>query len=853
MIDFKIHVSGTGCPIFYVRDVTLYDVDNTRSEWIQLLLVRSTADGALKKLDYTNPTSLWTLNATSLGLANTDVNIIDVYAIPTYSADPSLTFATGNVVGDNSGSTLKIYVAGEGSVWGTWGTWTDITPTGSNDATIEAALIAGLLTVYPGNTQLKSTSMIARTCAAPTAPTNLSPITSATGVSLNPVLSWDAVAGATSYHIYFGETSTPYYASTSETTYQLSGLDDDTEYGWYVLAVNDYGASEAPSALTFTTSAALNSVPLSPSGLTSLKKPTFVWVNVDEDIQNRLLIIEKLISGAYAHFHSNAGIAPSAESYALPVNLDMGETYRWKLVNQNIDGEFINNNNWLVFNTQGITDTTLACPSYTAPTNGSTWNVGIAFYFQWTTVIGAISYYLYIFDADPSSETANIVHNATISSNYYLYTPTSSGTFYWFIDASDGTNSSDSCTVYSFTVQATTFAGCPTYTIPAASVGGVLDELSTSFTLTYTPDAITTHMRVYIKDPNDNIVYDGGKITVSGVQTAAVSGLQYGTIYTAYYIPWSNGQIGQDCFCQFITEEEPVPSCPTTLVIGDVTLVGGVNSVSARGLLTWTAMAGATGYYIYVGKTASTMQLIKFVGGTTLEYQLSLEYGITYYIRVSAYNAAGENQTCTTYQLLTTALVADTPATCKFLLKKLSCYNYRLTVNDTFDEDTLIDYTITTYDGTAVSTGTVSSDTGYIDITLPTTDNVYLLSIDATPSVCYSIYEFCGIESCMENLIRVLICSDVETCQDALEDLIGTGTSLNCGELTTEQYEEFRNALNKIKTLYDAILQMVNMERVRYLGVYDCTVERTDYLSRVGKLIKILNYYSTNCGICYDL
>jgi hypothetical protein len=119
--------------------------------------------------------------------------------------------------------------------------------------------------------------------SVPPKPVNPSPATGATGVSLNPVLSWGAATGATSYDVYFGTTSTSLVATVTGTTYSPGTLAANTVYNWGVVAKNSAG-SNSSAGWTFTTGAAAVPLPAAPanpnpaSGATGVNlTPTLSW------------------------------------------------------------------------------------------------------------------------------------------------------------------------------------------------------------------------------------------------------------------------------------------------------------------------------------------------------------------------------------------------------------------------------------------------------------------------------------------------------------------------------------------------------------------------------------------------
>jgi subtilisin-like proprotein convertase family protein len=91
---------------------------------------------------------------------------------------------------------------------------------------------------------------------APAAPTLVSPSNGASGVSTSPTLTWNAVAGATSYLVQVDDNadfSSPEFSATvAVTSAAATGLATDTLYHWRVTANNTCGGT-ASTVFTFST------------------------------------------------------------------------------------------------------------------------------------------------------------------------------------------------------------------------------------------------------------------------------------------------------------------------------------------------------------------------------------------------------------------------------------------------------------------------------------------------------------------------------------------------------------------------------------------------------------------------
>lgn len=94
--------------------------------------------------------------------------------------------------------------------------------------------------------------------APPAAPILTSPADSATGISTNPTLVWNPSDGATSYGLQvstLSNFSTTVIDESEVTTnsFQVTGLEDSTQYFWRVKATNEGGTSDWSTVWSFKT------------------------------------------------------------------------------------------------------------------------------------------------------------------------------------------------------------------------------------------------------------------------------------------------------------------------------------------------------------------------------------------------------------------------------------------------------------------------------------------------------------------------------------------------------------------------------------------------------------------------
>ena len=104
--------------------------------------------------------------------------------------------------------------------------------------------------------------------SAPPAVTIFSPGQGATGVSVNSLLTWGAVSGATSYDVYLGTSvSPPFVTNTAGTSYSPGTMNPNTTYYWFVTSKNAFGSTQSFLWFFTTGSAAACSFNLSSQGV----------------------------------------------------------------------------------------------------------------------------------------------------------------------------------------------------------------------------------------------------------------------------------------------------------------------------------------------------------------------------------------------------------------------------------------------------------------------------------------------------------------------------------------------------------------------------------------------------------
>ncbi|MGA2916665.1 MAG: metallophosphoesterase [Sedimentisphaerales bacterium] len=178
---------------------------------------------------------------------------------------------------------------------------------------------------------------------------NPSPASGATGVVVNPTLSWSAGYGATSHNVYFGTTNPPAsIGNQTAVTYNPSTLANSTVYYWRIDEVGGSGTVTG-DLWSFTTAAngpEFTFVQASDPqmGWTQCGNSDYLWgttiskINtIDPDfliVTGDLVNTSSSDSQATTYLNYAASLNPAIERYQLPGNHDIGDTpkssnYSW--------------------------------------------------------------------------------------------------------------------------------------------------------------------------------------------------------------------------------------------------------------------------------------------------------------------------------------------------------------------------------------------------------------------------------------------------------------------------------------------------------------------------------------------
>ena len=255
---YSVAFSGSG--ILYATDGSaLYSIDpltavatfiGSLGPDVQALsggvgVIRFDASGDLIVVAY-NQANIAGVDVSELWTVNLSTGAAAYLATPLDSnGNPLIDLVPGLVSGTLYGTATQAQSCGT-NCYETTGVYT-YSLASLTSATALASVFEPFVPVFGANAPSPSGSSL------PGPVTVFSPAQDARGVSITPILNWGAAAGATSYDLYFGTSTTPpFVTTTANLSYIPSALEPNTTYYWYLVSKNAAGST--PSVIwSFTT------------------------------------------------------------------------------------------------------------------------------------------------------------------------------------------------------------------------------------------------------------------------------------------------------------------------------------------------------------------------------------------------------------------------------------------------------------------------------------------------------------------------------------------------------------------------------------------------------------------------
>jgi hypothetical protein len=471
----------------------------------------------------------------------------------------------------------------------------------------------------------------------PAPPTLASPSNGATGVSTAPTVTWNASSGATSYHLQVSENST--FSTTivnqsgiTGTSYDVTGLSNNTPYYWMVNATNASGTSSYSTAWGFTTAGLTSppaptlSSPLSGSMGVSTN-PTLNWNASTGATSYRLQV------STSPNFTSTAvnqsGITET--SYDV-TGLGNGTLYYWRVNATNAGGTSAYSTRWSFTTTVAAPST----PTLSSPVNGAT-NVSASPTINWNASSGATSYQLQV--STNSSFSTTVVSQSEITGTSYGVTGLADGTtYYWRVNATSAGGTSTYSASWSFTTSAGggNLPAAPTLASPLNGATGI----SPSPTFTWNASSGATSYQLQVSRSSSFSTIDISQSGITGT-SYGVAGLADGTTYY-WRMNATNGASTSPYSDIWSLTTTIIPLAPVAAP-ALASPEDGATSISADPTLSWNAASGAISYQLQVSASASFRATVVNRGGISETWiRLSgLSRNTTHYWRVCANYGAG--------------------------------------------------------------------------------------------------------------------------------------------------------------------------------------------------------------------
>jgi hypothetical protein len=283
----------------------------------------------------------------------------------------------------------------------------------------------------------------------PLTPVLLTPENTSTDVPLNVTATWQASSGADSYRIQVSIVSD--FSSTvinvgniTNTSYQLTGLENSTLYYWRVNATNESGTSGWSSVWTFETIIAIPGVPALVSPVDKAEgvstKPLMNWNLANRADTYRLQV------AADSAFNSLLldVVDIDSTSYQITDELSAFATYYWRVNAKNVGGT----SDWSSIYSFTTGQAFPVAPTLVSPSDGGTDVVNALM--LWNAVPTASHYRIQVSRSQNFATT--VVDNASITNTFFEATNLEKYTqYYWRVRAISDVGAGDWSVIWSYT------------------------------------------------------------------------------------------------------------------------------------------------------------------------------------------------------------------------------------------------------------------------------------------------------------------------------------------------------------------------------------------------------------------
>ncbi|TAK28394.1 MAG: hypothetical protein EPO21_22805 [Chloroflexota bacterium] len=484
----------------------------------------------------------------------------------------------------------------------------------------------------------------------PETPSLLSPANASVLDNWRPLLTWNSVAGATSYKVHYVRAGSPErtsgdLAATSlvlDTFWGGDGTAESSSYEWWIEAKNSAGSAFSEH-WTFSTpprqqpSTPVLLVPANGSTVSGLL-PVFDWADATYTKNYRIVVgtgsapwgITGVLAGPTT-IDSTYTYPPANYSTVWPMDYD--RTYFWQVVAYSIGGISAVSPIWS-FKTPPAPG-----PELVAPTNGETIATRTPT-LSWVAASAALSYTVQVSSdasfAAPLAVNASV--DAAVGSSYTLPSPLEySTTYYWRVNFTASTGTSLWSEIRSFKTPAPPPPG-PDLLSPAT--GSTASTRTPTLSWSPVTGALSYTVQVATSESFATPLVDVSVDAAGGGSYALSSPLDYSITYY-WRVRFTNGT-GTSLWSSVWNVKAPPPPGPDLLSPTD-----GSTVTTQTPTLYWSAVTGALSYRVQVARTQSfAAPLVVDVsvdafGRSAYTIPSDLEPGATYYWRVSFADSVG--------------------------------------------------------------------------------------------------------------------------------------------------------------------------------------------------------------------
>jgi len=470
------------------------------------------------------------------------------------------------------------------------------------------------------------------TCPTPGTPSNPNPSNTATGISINTILTWGATANTDSYDVYLGESSNPplvtnVTGSSFSCSSLVTSLIAGRTYYWKIVAKKNCGTSTSGPVWSFTTAASCPTpgTPSNPNpfdGATNVSpNATLSWAATTNTDSYEVYFCSPLNVG---YLCSLSGTT-NTPSYSRSGGFSPNALHRWQVKAKNNCGNSTSGPMW-TFTTGQCTMP--GAPSNPTPSNGAT-GISLTPTLTWTST-NATSYNVYFGTTNNPPLIASNVSSPSYPQSNLVY-----GTiYYWKIEAKNSCGNL-SGPVWSFTTipPPCPTPGTPSTPHPLNNAGSI----SIHPTISIAPSPNAEYYDVYGGVFNNNLIYMGR--TENNVYTVYDS-LSYNTRYYWRVIARNSCGSASGPIWNFTTVSALCTLPGTSSKPSPVHRATGISASSVT--LSWSASTNTNSYQIYLGVEPDPPLLGTTTTSTTYTVT-NLKKNTRYYWKIESRRTCGNS------------------------------------------------------------------------------------------------------------------------------------------------------------------------------------------------------------------